>query len=371
METILGALTEPLRVVYNVSPAEVRQHLDRWVPAARSEVEALADMKAITRLFGSAASKARSQVGVQVLPAKTVFTVKPGSGSSLFRRKCRVVGCGNFESKQQDLDLYASGVPADVLRSCLVEAAVCGFAIFITDVKNAFLRASIPDTVKGSILLRPPRILEQMNITVPEEIWVIEKAVYGLRQSPKWWADYRDAALAASSWEGPSGRTHLKQSTVEPNLWKIKSEDGRTLGLVIVYVDDVMIISSKLEAEALYEWIKGMWECTPLETASPGKPVTFLGVEVHVVCDSQGVQGFALSQEAYILELLRTYDLPHTMRNSPLPREWVKDQPAPEEGYTTDVLRRAQKVTGELLWLSPKNQSGLGIRSCPYGFMVF
>ena len=179
VETILGALTEPLRVVYNVSPAEVRQHLDRWVPAARSEVEALADMKAITRLFGSAASKARSQEGVQVLPAKTVFTVKPGSGSSLYRRKCRVVGCGNFESKQQDLDLYASGVPADVLRSCLVEAAVCGFAIFITDVKNAFLRATIPDTVKGSILLRPPRILEQMNITVPEEIWVIEKAVYG------------------------------------------------------------------------------------------------------------------------------------------------------------------------------------------------
>ena len=359
VETILGALTEPLRVVYNVSPAEVRHHLDRWVSAARSEVEALADMKAITRLFGSAASKARSQEGVQVLPAKTVFTVKPGSGSSLYRRKCRVVGCGNFESKQQDLDLYASGVPADVLRSCLAEAAVCGFAIFITDVKNAFLRATIPDTVKGSILLRPPRILEQMNITVPEEIWVIEKAVYGLRQSPKWWADYRDAALAASSWEGPSGRTHLKQSTVEPNLWKIKSEDGRTLGLVIVYVDDVMIISSKLEAEALYEWVKGMWECTPLETASPGKPVTFLGVEVHVVCDSQGVQGFALSQEAYILELLRTYDLPHTMRNSPLPREWVKDQPAPEEGYTTDVLRRAQKVTGELLWLSQRTRVDL------------
>ena len=359
VEGILESLAEPLRVVYNVSPAEVRRFLDRWIPAARIEVDALVDMKAITRLLGSVATKAASAQDVQVLPAKTVFTVKPGSGGPLFRRKCRVVGCGNFESREQGLDLYASGVPADVLRSCLVEAATRNYDLFVTDVKNAFLRADIPESVKGKILLRPPRILELMNITKPGELWAIEKAVYGLRQSPKWWANYRDNKLAAGSWTGPSGTTHLEQSAVEPNLWKLKSEDNRTLGLAIIYVDDVMLITSRPEAEAAYSWIRSLWECTALEAAAPDHPVTFLGVEIHVVYDSRGCCGFALSQEAYIQELARSYDIQQMTRHSPLPKEWVKDQPDAEEGYSVELLRKAQKITGELLWLTQRTRIDL------------
>ena len=186
VEQILTDLTSHLRVVYTVSPAEVRTFLERWIPAAKTEVDALVTMKAIQRLSGKEALEATKVPGVQVLPAKTVFTVKPDVGVNLYKRKCRVVGCGNFESKDPNLDLYASGVPADVLRACLVESASKGYDVFITDVKNAFLRANIPAEVQGKILLRPPRILELMNITAPGEIWMITKAVYGLRQSPRW-----------------------------------------------------------------------------------------------------------------------------------------------------------------------------------------
>eukprot|EP00439_Symbiodinium_sp_Y106_P027546 s300_g3.t1 len=359
VEQILSDLKAPLRVVHNVSPAEVRAFLDRWIPPARTEVEALESMKAILRISGQAAVDACKMPGVQVLPAKTVFTVKPDGGSKWFKRKCRVVGCGNYESKDPTLDLYASGVPADVLRACLVESARKGYNAFITDVKNAFLRADIPSDVQGKILLRPPRILEQMNITAAGEVWMITKAVYGLRQSPRWWGTYRDEKLSAAEWEGPSGRTRMRQSKVESNLWTLIDDEETVLGLVIVYVDDIMYLTTDSEARAAHSWLKRTWECTELEQSLPGKPVTFLGVDVHIVCDVRGAKGFSLGQEGYIDELLRTYGLTAKDRQAPLPREWVREAPQEELDFTPEELKKAQKITGELLWLSQRTRLDL------------
>ena len=242
-----------------------------------------------------------------------------------------------------------------MLRSCLTVASERGYDAFVTDVKNAFLRASIPEHVRGKILLRPPKILETMGITVPNEMWAIQTAVYGLRQSPKWWSTYRDRALAGGIWTGSSGRVHLEQSRIEPNLWKLVGEDGRLVGFMIVYVDDVMFLTSRSEAEAAHRWLLSLWECTPLDAASEESPAKFLGVDVHVAYNSRGMRGFSLGQEGYIRELLRSYDIEPRAKTSPVPREWVKDLPE-EETFTQDDLRKAQKITGELLWLAQRTR---------------
>ncbi|CAE7244731.1 GIP [Symbiodinium sp. CCMP2592] len=202
-------------VVHNVSPAEVKKHLEAWTPAATAEVSALEGMRGIKRLKGRDALRAAAAPGTQILPAKTVFTVKPGGDGSLYRRKCRVVGCGNYEEKDPSLELYASGVPSEVLRAILIECAVRKFLAFITDVKNAFLLAPLPADMNGKILLRPPKVLEAMGITEPNEIWEVCKAVYGLRQSPRWWSEYRDSVLRTATWNGVSGceAVVLAQST--------------------------------------------------------------------------------------------------------------------------------------------------------------
>ena len=147
VEELLQGLIAPLKVVHNVATSEVRRHLDEWRSSAADEVNALEGMQGIKRLKGQDAVVAASAEGVQVLPAKTVFTAKPGSGDKWFRRKCRVVGCGNFERPDPELELFASGVPADVLRACLIEAAHRGFSAWISDIKNAFLLAPLPDEV--------------------------------------------------------------------------------------------------------------------------------------------------------------------------------------------------------------------------------
>ena len=140
VESLLSELQSNLRVVHNVSPSEVRQYVDRWKQAALTEVTALEGMKAIVRLRGDEALRESRAPSVQILPAKTVFTVKPGSGDNYYRRKCRVVGCGNFEDKNSGLDLYAGGIPADALRAMLIEASKRGYLAFITDATHSCWR---------------------------------------------------------------------------------------------------------------------------------------------------------------------------------------------------------------------------------------
>ena len=197
-----------------------------------------------------------------------------------------------------------------------------------------------------------------MNITTPDELWRIERAVYGLRQSPKWWGDFRDATLRSSSWDGVEGKTRFVQSTVEGNVWKIVTESEKVVGFMIIYVDDIMLLSSKEEAEKAYTWIRQQWQCTPLQQALEDRPITFLGVDIHVGQDDQGNQGFLLGQSGYIQELMRCYTISPRLRTSPVPREWVKEMPEAEE-YTQEELRAAQKVTGELLWVAQRSRADL------------
>ena len=93
--------------------------------------------------------------------------------------------CGNFQPEDPSAELYASGVPADVLRACLVESSARIYNAYTTDVKNAFLLAPIPQESRTRILLRPPRILVLMGIVEEGEMWFVDRALYGLRQSPK------------------------------------------------------------------------------------------------------------------------------------------------------------------------------------------
>ncbi|CAE6966844.1 GIP [Symbiodinium sp. CCMP2592] len=356
IEELLKGLSAPLKVVHNVSPAEIKKHMMDWRPSAVEEVRALEEMKGIRRLRGNEAVRAAAEPGIQILPAKGVWTVKPGKANQLYRRKCRIVGCGNYEKRNPDHELFAGGVPADVLRACLIHASDRDLQAWITDIKNAFLLAPIPSEEGARILLRPPKVLEEMGITTPGELWEVTRAIYGLRQSPRWWSIHRDSVLTEATWYGPRGRTKLQQSSVEANLWSMVTEDGHTVGHLIVYVDDLMLLANPGDAEGLFEWIKGRWECTPLQKASVDEPITFLGVEIQEEVNSAGRKGFCLKQGGYIDELTRIYNTPTVNRAAPLPKEWVRELPEPDEPLDPTVLRQAQKITGELLWIAQRSR---------------
>ena len=76
----------------------------------------------------------------------------------------------------------------------------------------------------------------------------------------------------------------------------------------------------------------------------------YLGVEIL-----EKEKGFFLiSQRGYLENLMRSYDLePRSYVRLPCPREWLVDEdgPAEDEQYTESELKKAQKLTGELLWV--------------------
>ena len=159
--------------------------------------------------------------------------------------------------------------------------------------------------------------------------------------------------LHAAQFEVPAGKAKLHRIVTDENLWKITLEDNTLIGYVLVYVDDLLILSTPPVATALHEWIRLRWQCSDLEQAKAHRGLRFLGIDIYEVSDETGVCGFTLGQEGYIDELVRSHNLSNTCRaTTPVPKEWVREAPTEEAEYSEDVLRSAQRITGELLWVS-------------------
>ena len=354
IESILESLTGPLEVVHQVSPHDVKGNMERWKPAAQEEVDSMESMGAIIRRTGSDAKALLRLPNVEVLPSKGVFTVKPGKP---YRRKVRVVSCGNFAKGVSEDVLYASGAAAEVLRILLIHAGGRRRQCWSTDIKCAFLLAPIPETVQKIYVLRPPTILTTLGICTPDEYWEVRKAVYGFKESPKWWSQYRDNELGQAVFQTSQGLARLSKTKCDENLWEISLEGGVNIGHVLVYVDDLLILSNQGTAEAFHAWVRSKWGCSDLERATASKALRFLGVDIYEVCDDSGTLGYTLSQEGYIDELVRSHELTQNTRAIvPLPKEWIKTAPEEEKGYDPAVLRDAQRVTGELLWISQRTR---------------
>ena len=78
---------------------------------------------------------------------------------------------------------------------------------------------------------------------------------------------------------------------------------------------------------------------------------------------------FELSQEGYIRELLRSYNMEDAVTTKlPCPREWLNEgEGSEDENFTTEELKRGQMAVGEQLWLMMRCRPDLQF---PVGFMA-
>ncbi|CAE7436865.1 unnamed protein product [Symbiodinium sp. CCMP2592] len=307
IEDLLANLQGPLEVTHNVSPTEVRQNLAKWRPAAKAELDTFESMSVIRKFYGGEARAILRDPNYEVIPGKPVCTVKPGEP---FKRKFRIVSCGNYAKTTAESPFYAGGAGAECLRALLVHSARRGRRAYGLDVKSAFLLASIPDGVTKRYAMRPPRILIDLQLAREDEVWIIDRALYGFRESPRWWSLFRDSFLAKASWDTELGRITLEQLSSE-----------------------------------------SMSQGSALATATD--PLRFLGVDIFAELDEENqVIGYSLGQESYIAELLRSHEVKENPRaTAPISKEWVREVP-PDEDFTEAELRGSQRITGELLWLA-------------------
>ncbi|CAE7917991.1 RE1, partial [Symbiodinium necroappetens] len=351
VEKILEALPGPLEVVHNVSLPEARRYLERWKGAILKEVDALVSSGAVRRLSAEKARELKSK-GMIILPGKAVFTAKPPSDpndakAGKYRRKCRIVVCGNYLPADK-ANVYASGTSADGLRLSVAFAVTRSWRAGATDIANAFTLAPMPgDKLFG---MTPPTVVAAAGGAAAGEVWGIERVLYGLREAPRWWEVFRNERLSSARIPMDNEVLILESLETEENMWRIKvvgSDEIR--GILLIYVDDLLVLSITKIIETVYKWLTDDWKCSTLQWMDE-EHLRFLGVELRPMG-----QGIHISQAGYIRDLLRQHGVAEKpgALTVPCTREWLQDQDSDEETQPAEeaLIRLAQKATGELFEL--------------------
>ena len=249
----LEASGKKLEITHTARPSEVKQHLEKWVQSMRDELEGHVKIGSFSRHVGDEARELLATPGAEVLPSLAVYTAKPpkpGSPAS-FRRKTRAVACGNWTGVTSEDSTYSAGAQAEAVRTALAAASSEGLAGLCN--RHYPCRPSCEllfQTWSVLILLRPPAHYVAAGLCSASEVWRAQRAIYGLRESPRWRGDYRDQTLRESKWKCGEETMHLEQ--LEGSVWVLKTDAGERRGIVVVYVDDCLILSSDSQAEALH-----------------------------------------------------------------------------------------------------------------------
>ena len=350
-----------------VSVQDFLKEKDLWHDAIRAEMNQLfEEKKALVRSSLTYIQKLK-ETGrqVEVIPSKLVITLKPGP-----KRKIRIVACGNFlESRGEEL--FAAGADASALRFTLKVAAEERWKVLTVDIKVAFLNAPLVTTTKDQgdlqddvmYVLKPPSLLVKLGYADVSEAWIAEKAMYGLRQSPRSWSIYRDRVMAGLEIE----EIVINQATSEPNLWILRHHREDTLrGMILVYVDDMLITGEEKVVTKTLEQIQRVWQTSTPEEVTNGKSSKFLGMEI--VKEGEVIRA---RQTSYVEDRLET-NLGGDWRSvrdtwMPCPKE-IDD--SAEENAQPSHVREAQRLVGELLWLVTRTRPDLAFTTSRMAQMV-
>ena len=168
--------------------------------------------------------------------------------------------------------------------------------------------------------MRPPRILVETNVVAEGVVWKIKKALYGLRTSPIAWETQRDNTLKSLQWVHEDVTYRLFPCQGSPCLWTVvpirtgedpsvkSSSEELTRGVVITYVDDLLITRFQCHIDAITKALLAkyvMKQSGILPVGTPGMEkldgIDFLGA--RIARDSDGT--IWCDQSKYILHCIR------------------------------------------------------------------
>ncbi|CAE7859822.1 unnamed protein product, partial [Symbiodinium microadriaticum] len=365
----------PLRHTHNVNPQEVRHGLEKWKPAILKELGVIE--KGFRR--SNVTEVQNLKATHKELPAKLVYTLKPPSSDSMnegeakyCKRKARIVCCGNYASEDQ-ADIFASGAAAESLRSCLTFSAWRRWVTALLDIAGAFMLTPLPTGPNEVVYaVHPPSVLVKLGLASEEERWILTHGMYGLRQSPRLWSEFRDKTITDMRFYVEDEEWQLKQGDAEPNLWllvKTKEPGAEPGALVLIYVDDILLYGRMPLLRSVADKLSSTWKTTELEVLSATHGIRFLGCEILT---TEAKDCYYLHQQPYIKEILKAHDVPETAR-SPIqaPKHLVTFE-AEESEPKGDVseIKLAQRLCGELLWLAQRTRPDISFTVNAMGALI-
>ena len=229
--------------------------------------------------------------------------------------------CGNYVGEAAGGESnYTEQVDATAVRVVLRLGALNDMQFRSTDVSVAFLNADLSevDTERG-ILCRAPSIFVDAGVCQKGEVWLIRKALYGLRQSPKCWGIHRDKYLRTMvSMDADGNKYTLKRAQCDACVWIIEDANKEIAGWVITYVDDILAVAYEKVGTAVIGTIRKQWTCSEEEVLSAEHPeMQFLGMTLQYVPG----KGILIHQAAYTKNLLKKYAMDRC--NGSL-RSWIQ-----------------------------------------------
>jgi len=229
-----------------------------------------------------------------------MFLLEKYGDGKFIKMKGRIVADGRLQDCTIYTDFSSPTAKTRSVRPCLKVAAVQGRDLLKVDVAGAFLCAFIDDAEE--VYMQLDEALSNMA-----QEWMLEltkfmqfngklivkvkKAMYGLIQSAKLWYKELSRFLEANRFKKcPSDECVM-----------VKKEGGSDAIVVILYVDDILILSGKTSDRY---WVKEILEKQYQKfMISEGKRLPYLGMMIIKTDD-----GFKVCMESYIQDILKYYD---------------------------------------------------------------
>ncbi|CAB1107644.1 unnamed protein product [Ectocarpus sp. CCAP 1310/34] len=173
--------------------------------------------------------------GRKAIGSKWVFSWKTNEKGLIVDFKARMVARGFSQIPGIDFHRSSSACPsAASIKTVIAVATEKGKKLAHWDVKQAYIHAKL----KEEIYLRFPEGCGSMSGKVVK----VERALYGLKQSGREWGFEAADALIENGYE---------QCRVDPCVFR-KVVDGEVVGLIVIYVDDILVAADEGEREELF-----------------------------------------------------------------------------------------------------------------------
>ena len=348
-----------------------------WIDAGRTELNNLTGTGTTTNLSPEQKeelrknAKATGQKYIE-LPAMAVFTQKPD------KKKVRIVACGN-KTDEVFGKTTTTDLDCGMMRYIISWAAsLPDFSLATLDVTAAFLNAPLP--AGRIVVLRPPTILYKLKLLPQGHVWLVHKAIYGLREAPSLWSEERTDALTNLTFasEGESYAVILSQ--VHKSLCLIVKQQSlqdhspttdafgltsrvlpdQVVALSGIYVDDFLTAGPPQVVRSFLAALRKMWRTSDPQFLSLDADLPFLGVSIRMTKN-----GILLHQHHYTQDLLHNHSSHISARKrntSGEPTHFQKDPPLPPDPTNSEHqrwIKIGQKILGGLLWLSTRTRPDL------------
>lgn len=305
----------------DLPPAPTSHHrmcahpLEIWFRAAMADhMKSHQEMASFTEIHINGAK------GSQILDCKWVYTYKFDKDGYLLKTKARLVVRGDQQAKADVENTYASTLAGRSFRTLMAIAARFDLELAQYDVVNAFVHAKLP----YDVFMRLPKGFEK-----PDRVLKLNKALYGLRESPLLWQKMFNQALREAGCEP------VKH---EPCCW---TRDGV---IIFFYVDDIVVAFREEKRGGADDLIMHLRSRFALQGGDEIQ--WFLGV---AVVRDRATKTIYLSQADYVRKMERFLTTGSDRRIRTTPMAAVELQAHPGKA-TAREIQNYQRIVGTVLY---------------------